>query len=933
MRYLIRIVAVLALAVGTLVSPAAAAPPQYIGLDQLRSVLASSPGGIEGYFLTVPGGPSLGQQDPVQVKMTVKAVADGQGPDGALIFFEADMTDPVMKDIGGIAAGMSGSPLFIDVGGDKMIGALSYGDIFTLNGLGLATPIEYMLNTQVEWPAVNSMLRLDAPVQTAAGVVSKLRIASSDKPSAASNTVSMSPLVAMRVSGLPAQSAAYKRFETVAESRGLPLLAATSSDCTVLGFSAPYTQGGSLGTYFGLGAINFGGYGTVTYVDGTTAMGYGHPLMQLGQTDLFATNVWMDGIWGSSYQPYKLGCPGQINGALTQDRSAAVGVNTVATSVATPVTAEATVTTNKTRTGTAQTSVAAGTFATEFAGPLVAAAASEPIYRLANQAYMAGTSRTVTTFKITDGANSTTITRSNLWSSSDVLGDSSQDPYLITAMLYSVPGITPKITSVDMKSEVDQSVNTARIVSATGGPVDVGKTTLMVSLKPTGKPAIKVPVPIDIPAKVALDGGLTVTGGYDSGSIEDTPSLDGPESFEDVVTMIDALPTNNEIVVQASDADGNPVQVGSAATDYVVSGAAFPGTVSGMFGSDMSEVSLGSPVNLMAALPGVPDGQQVTFEAQTAGTGPWSRVGTSPITTDSDGMSAATIETTPTANTVYRASWPGNDTTLAWSATTAVTVIPPVSMDGQRKGRGWSLTLSSDPQAAGAQAVVQKKTKGTWTDVRSAVLGADGTATVRWSPAPEKVKVRAVLAASSRFAASRSDAISLSTTQVLIDTNRRPRDAGNVVVGLRNSKAKAITGVTYRIQRQQKTGWESVANGRLRRNTRVWLSNGEYRVVVPKQKQIPVVTRERFTMDSAKVLITRATGSRGRARVEALPPIPLRFTVQSQQAGQWRDVGGWRRMSAPKSRWAGSLRPGRYRVAFPDQSGFAGASSSAFRVR
>ena len=60
----------------------AAAPPQYIGLDQLRSVLASSPGGIEGYFLTVPGGPSLGQQDPVQVKMTVKAVADGRGPDG-----------------------------------------------------------------------------------------------------------------------------------------------------------------------------------------------------------------------------------------------------------------------------------------------------------------------------------------------------------------------------------------------------------------------------------------------------------------------------------------------------------------------------------------------------------------------------------------------------------------------------------------------------------------------------------------------------------------------------------------------------------------------------------------------------------------------------------------------------------------------------------
>ena len=154
MRHFLRIVTVLALALAAQVAPAHAAPPDYLGLDQLRSLLAAAPDGIEGYFLTVPGGPSVAQQSPVKVRMTVKAVADGQGPDGALILFEADMTDPVMQDIGGIAAGMSGSPLFIDAGGYKMIGALSYGDIFTLNGLGLATPIEYMLDTQAEWPPV-----------------------------------------------------------------------------------------------------------------------------------------------------------------------------------------------------------------------------------------------------------------------------------------------------------------------------------------------------------------------------------------------------------------------------------------------------------------------------------------------------------------------------------------------------------------------------------------------------------------------------------------------------------------------------------------------------------------------------------------------------------------------------------------------------------
>lgn len=934
MRHVLRIITVLALAVATLAAPANAVPPQHIGLDQLRSLLAAQPNGIQGYFLTVAGGPSELQQTPVQVRMTVKAVADGQGPDGALIFFEADMADPVMKNIGGIASGMSGSPLFIDVGGPKMIGALSYGNMFTLNGLGLATPIEYMLNTQTQWPAANSMLSLDAPVRTDSGTVSKIRITTSDKrPALKANTVSMSPLVAMQVSGIPAKSALHKRFETLADGKGLRLLTANSSDCTTSGYKADYTDGGSLGTYLGLGAVNFGGYGTVTYVDGTTAMGFGHPLLHSGQTDLFATNVWIDGIWGSSIEPFKLGCPGQINGALTQDRSAAVGVNTAGVTAVTPVTAQATVTTNTTRTGTALTSIAAGTFATDWVGPLVAAAATEPVYRLANQGYMAGTSRTVTTFNVTDGATSKTITRSNLWSSADVLGESSNDPYLIASMLYSVPGITPTITSVDMTSEVDQSVNAAKIVSAKGGPLQQGRNTLMVTIKPTGKPAVNVAVPVDIPANAALDAGLILTGGYELALSEEFMADDQPESFDALVAMIEAQPTNNEIVVQASDADGNTIEVGSKVTDFVVSGYATPGVATGMLEADMPEVALGSPVKLMAMLPGVADGQQVTFEAQPAGTGQWTSIGTAPITTDSDGVTAAIVEATPSANTVYRASWAGNDTTLAWSATTSVTVVPPIDIDGKRRNKGWALTVNSDPQVAGTQVVAEAKVKGSWSQVGSTVLGSDGTARLQWSPAPDSTKVRAVVPASARFAGATSEPTRLSTIQVLIDTNRKPRDGGNVVLGLRDRKGKPISGAKYRVQRQQKSGWEVVANGQMRRTTRVWLSNGDYRVVVPRQKRVPALTREPFTMDSAKVVITKATGSRGRARVEASPPIPLRFTVQARQAGQWRDVGGWRRMSPPKSRWKGSLQPGRYRVSFRDQGGFDGANSSTFRVR
>lgn len=933
MRHLVGIVTALAFALG-LVAPAQATPPDHLGLDQLRALLAANPNGVPGYFLTVPGGPSLAQQSPVQVDMTVKAVAEGQGPDGALILLEADMTDPVMQDVGGIAAGMSGSPLYIDGGtGYAMIGALSYGDIFTLNGLGLATPIDYMLTTQTEWPATNSVLHLDHPVQTESGTVSTIRVAKpGEQAPTARGTVSMSPLIAMRVSGIPAHSAVQARFETLADKYGLPLLAATSGDCTTSGYGAAYENGGSLGTYLGLGAVDFGGYGTVTYVDGTTAMGFGHSLLHMGQTDLFATNVWIDGIWGSSFEPYKLGCPGKINGALTQDRSAAVGVAIPGVTATTPVTADATVTTNKTRTATARTSVAAGTFATEFAAPLVAAAAAEPIYRLANQATMAGTARTLTTISVADGTTTRTLTRSNLWSSSDVLGESSNDPYLITAMLYSVPGIVPTVNSVDMRSEVDQSVNSATITSARGGPLQPGPNSLVVRIKPTGRAAVQVPVSVDIPANAVLDAGLTVSGGYDFGSADDAPTLEQPDSFDALVDMIEDVPTNDEIVVQAIDADGNAITVGSAVTDYVVSGSVFPTTVAGMLIADVTEVPLGSPVNLMATLPGIANGQEVSFEAQTGG-GAWTPIATVPITTSVDGMTGAFVEDTPTANTVYRASWPGNDTTLAWSATTPVSVIPPVGIEGSRKGRGWALTLSSDPVAAGTGVVAQAKVNGSWSDVATGTLGADGTTRLRWSPASPKVKVRAVTRASARFASSRSEPVVLSTVQAFIDTGVTPRDAGNVVLGLRHDDGSAITGVKYRIQRQRKSGWETVDASTLRRRTRVWLSNGDYRLMVPAGKKLQAAVRERFTVDAAAIMITKAAGGRGSARVEALAPMPLRFTVQSQMAGQWRDVGGWHRLAPPRSRWSGSLRPGRYRVSFPDQGGFNGVTSRPFRVR
>lgn len=932
MRRFITFLVASALAVAAFVAPAQAAPPDIIGLDQLRSMLDASPAGIDGYFLTVPGGPSLAQQSPVPVAMKVLAVADKSGPDGALIMFKADMTDPVMKNIGTIAAGMSGSPLYINDGTDKVIGALSYGDAFALDGLGLATPIEYMIATQADFPpAVSGTLRLDRPVRADGRTLRKVAVTTEAVPN---DTLAVQAMFKLRVAGVPQTSAVYKRFEKAANAKGVQLLPGGSGQCTQApgGYSAPYVAGGSLGAYYALGSAEVGGYGTVTYIDGNSVMGFGHPMDWAGKTDIFSTNVWIAGIWGSSMASYKVGCAGHTQGALTQDRSAAVGVDLNATTVSTPVTADVRVTTNTTRSGVGDTKIAAGTFAAGYGPPAVALGVSEPVYRVANQAIMAGSAVTTTTIKVADATGSYTVTRPDVWSSMDVLGDSALDAGSMTEILLSVPGLGARIESAHLDATIDQTSRSASISSVRGGPLQVGQNTLTATLKPTGKPAVEVPFTFTVPTNVVLDQGLAVEAGstFIGGDSFSVPSFD---SLSSIVNWLNQVPTNNQMVISMPDANGNPIEVGRVNTDYYLDGAAYPFSASGQLVADLPVAVLGDQVSLMAMPSGVPAGAPITLQQRVAGAGDWRTVDTQPIATGADGLTAASFAVTPEANTSYRASWPGNADTLAWTASTDVSVTPPLSIDGARKGKSWALSVSSVPQLAGQSVAVQAKRSGSWRQVATAALDSQGSADVKWKTGPATVKVRAVTASTPQFVAAQSSPATLSSLSLVVDPDAEATRNGNVTVALRNSRGKAVTGVRYRIARSTDSGWEPAASGTMRRTTRLWLANGDYRVTVPKQDGVQAQVRERPSVTAATVLITSAEGGRGRASVAAMPPIPLRFTVQKLQAGQWLPVGGVRRMSPPSMSWSRSLAAGRYRFAFAKQNGFGAAVSDPVRVR
>ena len=111
-----------------------------ISLARLEELLAASPLGPS----PAPSRPSSKATTIVDIPCTILGIVPQAARDnGPLIIFQA--SGPVIDEAGGIAAGMSGSPVYVNDGGRTGSWAPSpTAPYFTSNGLGLATPIERM---------------------------------------------------------------------------------------------------------------------------------------------------------------------------------------------------------------------------------------------------------------------------------------------------------------------------------------------------------------------------------------------------------------------------------------------------------------------------------------------------------------------------------------------------------------------------------------------------------------------------------------------------------------------------------------------------------------------------------------------------------------------------------------------------------------------
>lgn len=249
-----------------------------------------------------------------------------QGPPGPLVLFRA--FGPVIERSGGTAAGMSGSPMYLN---GRIAGALSYGYVFAGpdQNLGLFTPIEKMLEIleggrRAQLP--EGIVRLAQPVRIAGRTVDRISLAP---------TVASGRALASRT-GLPAFAPAATPLVVSGFSpRGFRLLERAFQNFPVVpvqGYGGaarfpegPLVPGASVGVAIARGDVNLVSFGTLTYRRGRQFLAFGHPMFGWGESDYMATTAYIHTVVRGIQMPFKEGDLGSVVGTITQDRAAGIG--------------------------------------------------------------------------------------------------------------------------------------------------------------------------------------------------------------------------------------------------------------------------------------------------------------------------------------------------------------------------------------------------------------------------------------------------------------------------------------------------------------------------------------------------------------------------------------------------------------------------------
>ncbi len=205
--------------------------------------------------------------------------------------YMVEASDPVLIQLGGIAQGMSGSPIFTEQG---TWGAVAYG--FDAQDSPpyyfFATPIEWVIGTRGTAPAAK-------PTATWAGN----RIIPLD-----------TPLLSTGLNGV----------HRLPEGRSSILSQASAAGLTQER-QGSFEAGRSLTVGLLLGELTLGSLGTISYVDGNRIYGFGHSMSGAGPVELPIIEAKVLGQISNLFAPFKYATLNPtVRGTLTEDRLPAV---------------------------------------------------------------------------------------------------------------------------------------------------------------------------------------------------------------------------------------------------------------------------------------------------------------------------------------------------------------------------------------------------------------------------------------------------------------------------------------------------------------------------------------------------------------------------------------------------------------------------------
>jgi hypothetical protein len=742
-----------------------------IGLDELRTrLLAAGPSGLPGHFRTVIRGESI-ESIPVRVLAVTGGPTDILDPRSSLVYFEA--SGATIDRIGGIAQGMSGSPVYVNVNGrDLLVGALAYGDWFSLRGAGLATPIDAMSRVESDHRA--SVLELSTPILAQGGAKDRVIITGDPEAHRADHeagAIVARPLAAMFISGINPRSPIHTRLKTQVENHGMTLLPqATDLGTGSERFLTTFRGGSSLAVLLTRGDMWFGALGTVTYVNGDRLMGFGHSLLGVGDTDYYLSNAWVDGVWPSAITPYKFGVPGALRGTLLSDRPAGVYGRVG------PLPAEAVIRARATRTDTGRTATSAVAMPRSVidSGRLFGGIASYAAYIAGEKLYdtfpVAGSAITTTTVRLTDGTRDYTIVQTNRFDDawhipSYVVSD--VERIVSQLQLVNDTGIhRAEVTSIDLESEFSPARSTAHIVGVQiPNGLRRGENLVRVQLLQQGVADTRtVDATLTIPAGTSLNGLITVRGQQAAPPSGDQPPSATPQdrrTTDVVVNTLSGLPAYDVVTVEyTSFGDANdgapgprPMEIGPPAPSSVTT-IATPWFITGQITKMSSPPTIrvsprtaayGASASVAGQVPGVSSGD-VEIWALRAGDVTETLIATAPVVFGEEGGAFAAYLPRLTRTTRLRVVTPASGDTVEGRASATIRVRARVGLAAStttpRAGATVTLRATVAPASVTGTVIFERRIGSTWRRIATRPL-AGGVAALRYTVPADGAVLRA----------------------------------------------------------------------------------------------------------------------------------------------------------------------------------------------